>query len=86
MFTNKDQTLEIHLKVRLSISDLEKASKLTIDNYLIEDEYGNVFAPMLCLERIEGSGSNLYTDENIKETLGLEVEEHIDSGIYLKED
>lgn len=85
MLTDSEQTLEMYVKVKFNISDFEKASKLIKDGNLLEDEYGNVFAPMLCLERIEGSGSNLYTDSDMSEALGIEIEEYLETGIYIKE-
>lgn len=85
MLTDSEQTLEMYVKVKFNISDFEKASKLIKDENLLEDKYGNVFAPMLCLERIEGSGSNLYTDSDMLEALGIEIEEYLETGIYIKE-
>lgn len=85
MFNSEDQTLEVYVKVRFYITDFEKASKLTKDGALLEDEQGNVFAPMLCLERIEGKGTDLYTDSDMAEALGMEIEEYLEIETYLTE-
>ena len=73
-------------KLSLIYLTLKKASKLIKDRNLLEDEYGNVFAPMLCLQRIEGSGSNLYTDSDMSEALGLIVYSYPETGIYITEE
>ena len=86
MFNSEDQTLEVYVKVRFYITDFEKASKLTKDGALLEDEQGNVFSPMLCLERIEGKGTDLYTDSDMTEALGIEIEEYVETSVYLKEE
>lgn len=83
MFNSEDQTLEVYVKVRFYITDFEKASKLTKDGALLEDEQGNVFSPMLCLERIEGKGTDLYTDGDMSEALGMEIEEYLEIETYL---
>ena len=86
MFKSEDQILEIYVKVIFNVSDFEKASKLTKDGELIEDEYGNVFAPMLYLGRIEGKGSDLYTDGDMSEALGLIIYSYPETSIYITEE
>ena len=75
----ENSILEISIKVKINISDLEKASKIyydTLEEKLV-DSQGRVWSPLMMLENIEEGEYEILTSiEDFEEGLGLTVEEY----------
>lgn len=91
----ENSILEISIKVKLSISDLEKATQVYYDTIeeKIMDSQGRVWSPLMTLENIGEPEyyskarilihRTLITDNDFKNQLGLSIDEYTELETYV---
>jgi 5-hydroxyisourate hydrolase-like protein (transthyretin family) len=80
--------IEIHVKVKLTVDDLNRANKVCYDTeeeHLV-DSSGRIWAPLVMLENIgAGDYKTLTSVADFEESLGLTVEEYTEIETYITE-
>ena len=84
MFESEDQLIEMWVRVRFTVADLDKTDNLKLIYsadlpIALEDAQGNMYTPVLALVKNAGQEAVLVTD--FKEELGLSLDFYYDSGI-----
>ena len=84
MFESEDQLIEMWVRVRFTVADLDKTDNLKLIYsadlpIALEDAQGNMYTPVLALQKNAGQEAVLVTD--FKEELGLSLDFYYDSGI-----
>jgi hypothetical protein len=85
MFESEDQLIEMWVRVKFTVADLDKTNNLKLIYsagnlpIALEDAQGNMYTPVLALEKNAGQEAVLVTD--FKEELGLSLNFYYDSGI-----
>ena len=84
MFESEDQLIEMWVRVGFTVADLDKTDNLKLIYsadlpIALEDAQGNMYTPVLALEKNAGQEAVLVTD--FKEELGLSLDFYYDSGI-----
>ena len=84
MFESEDQLIKMWVRVRFTVADLDKTDNLKLIYsadlpIALEDAQGNMYTPVLALQKNAGQEAVLVTD--FKEELGLSLNFYYDSGI-----
>ena len=84
MFESEDQLIEMWVRVKFTVADLDKTNNLKLIYsadlpIALEDAQGNMYTPVLALQKNAGQEAVLVTD--FKEELGLSLDFYYDSGI-----
>jgi len=84
MFESEDQLIEMWVRVGFTVADLDKTDNLKLIYsadlpIALEDAQGNMYTPVLALQKNAGQEAVLVTD--FKEELGLSLDFYYDSGI-----
>ena len=86
LFSETVQHIDIWVKARFSVADLNKANKLKFaytnqnEHGELVDEEGNIYSPLIMLENII-TKEVLVFDSQFENNLGLQISSYLNSGI-----